>query len=156
MTVRQATQEELNDIFMMGYDTWGKEKSPDDYLQTCHNSEKYQQGTWCVLEAEQQIVSSLIIYEQAFGLPANTLGIGSVATIPGHRNKGYAAALVKGVTEMAKSHGAEAIYLFSDIDPAFYKKLGFSETVHQSCDSCCMLLTFTDNDQLAQAELSYF
>jgi GNAT superfamily N-acetyltransferase len=55
------------------------------------------------------------------------VGLGAIFTPPGHRRKGYAEKLIKHVIESAKANGASFAFLFSDIDPGYYKKLGFLE-----------------------------
>lgn len=56
-----------------------------------------------------------------------TVGIGSVFTSERHRKRGAATALLRAVLEEARAAGEEAALLYSDIDPAFYARLGFRE-----------------------------
>ncbi len=53
-------------------------------------------------------------------------GIGAVFTPPLHRGKGYASQLIERLLESARSEGALLAGLFSEIDPAFYARLGFT------------------------------
>ncbi|WP_439424721.1 GNAT family N-acetyltransferase [Oenococcus alcoholitolerans] len=116
--LRKALSTELTQIYLMGYDAWGKSDSITVYLQECRLSTKYQRGTWWVLEEKGQLLSSLIIYD----LSDHVLGIGSVSTYPARRHKGYATTmLIKFMTRYSDC----SFFLFSDIDPSFYSRLGF-------------------------------
>ena len=53
-------------------------------------------------------------------------GIGAVFTPPDRRGRGHAAALINQVVEQARQEGALVAALFSEIDPGFYGRLGFS------------------------------
>ena len=52
MNIRQGRQEDLQFIFMMGFDAWSEGQSEADYLERCTSSPKYPQGTWYVLESD--------------------------------------------------------------------------------------------------------
>lgn len=158
MIVREAREEELSDIFMMGFDTWGDGDTQDTHIKKCLENTKYDNGTWFVLEENKEAVSSLIVYKNAFNLPENCLGIGSVATPPKHRKKGYASALIREVLKVVKEHSTRGIYLFSDIDPLFYRKFGFepiaADQSHQ--DTNCMVLVFNNSEDLSASVPDYF
>jgi N-acetylglutamate synthase-like GNAT family acetyltransferase len=117
---REALQTEFRQIYMMGYDTWGKAETKEAYLAECQGSSKYQRGIWWVLSDQETLFSSLIVYN----LEDNCLGIGSVATDPIYRHKGHASSLLKAFIE---THSNDKLLLFSDIDPAFYEKIGFNK-----------------------------
>jgi predicted N-acetyltransferase YhbS len=53
-------------------------------------------------------------------------GIGAVFTPPDRRGRGHATALIEQVLDEAKREGALVAALFSEIDPAFYARLGFA------------------------------
>jgi GNAT superfamily N-acetyltransferase len=55
------------------------------------------------------------------------VGIGSVFTAEPYRGRGAASALLRAVLTEAREAGDEAALLYSDIDPAFYARLGFHE-----------------------------
>lgn len=102
----------------MGYDAWGEQQTLTDYLQACQSSTKYQQGTWWVLEEQRQLLSSFISYE----LSDHLLGIGSVSTDPIYRHQGDASMMLR---QFIANHPGCHFFLFSDIDPSFYRRLGF-------------------------------
>ncbi len=135
MYVREAQCHELDAIYAMGFDVWGDGISYEEYLVGCRESQKYQAGTWYVLIDNEQILSSLIVYQNKFGLKDDCFGIGSVATPNRLRRRGYASNLVNLVkTELFAHRNCKAIFLYSDIDQQFYSKLGFITV--KGCD--CM------------------
>lgn len=88
----------------------------EDYLESCRTSVKYKHGIWYVGYANEQPVTSLILYS------FTNYGIGSVATNPNDRGKGYAKQLIQGILE---EKAGETIFLYSDIASQFYEKIGF-------------------------------
>jgi GNAT superfamily N-acetyltransferase len=54
------------------------------------------------------------------------LGIGAVFTPPARRQQGYASALLQQLIEDARSDGADAALLYSEIGTTFYERLGFT------------------------------
>ena len=118
----------MDDIYLMGYDAWGDGETQAEYLNICSSSPKYARGRWYVLaNGDERLVSSLITYK----LAPDVFGLGSIATLPGLRRQGLAARLIEGVLHAMKDEGAKAVFLFSDIDPQYYEKLGFTPL----CDS---------------------
>jgi predicted N-acetyltransferase YhbS len=61
----------------------------------------------------------------AAGGALRAVGIGAVFTAPSARGRGVASALVGAVLDEARALGYAAALLYSDIDPAFYARLGF-------------------------------
>jgi predicted N-acetyltransferase YhbS len=57
--------------------------------------------------------------------PLRAVGIGAVFTRPSARGRGVATTLVRAVLEEARDLGYAAALLYSDIEPAFYARLGF-------------------------------
>jgi predicted N-acetyltransferase YhbS len=52
-------------------------------------------------------------------------GVGAVFTPEAHRGRGYATAFLGALLDAERDAGTDIVYLFSDIHPAFYEKLGF-------------------------------
>lgn len=124
MIYRRANQEDYNEIFLMGYDVWSDGLIEDEYLKNCNESEKYSQGEWWILQVAGVIVSSLIVYE----LKQHWMGIGSLATTLNARNNGCATSLLTSVVKALTAAAAgQPIFLYSDINPNFYKKIGFNQ-----------------------------
>ncbi|HEY7292775.1 MAG TPA: GNAT family N-acetyltransferase [Vicinamibacterales bacterium] len=82
---------------------------------------------WALVEGSQ-VLASAKLYELdavADGRPVRIAGIGAVFTMPEHRRRGAASELVERVIEHAAAGGADLAMLFSEIDPAYYARLGF-------------------------------
>ena len=122
MKAREAAQADMDPVYMMGFDTWGEGQAEGVYLEQCRASPKYKTGRWYVLADEHgALLSSLITYQLGPGAG----GIGSIATPAALRNRGLATRLIKDVLALLTLEGAQAVFLFSDIAPEFYEKLGF-------------------------------
>jgi predicted N-acetyltransferase YhbS len=158
MGVRRAGIADLNTIYMMGFDAWGEGRTQAAYLELCRGSAKYAKGQWFVRDAEQQSVSSLILYADEFDLPAGCCGIGSVATAPEHRGKGHASRLVTTVVGELEASPTRGVYLFSEIGSDFYAKLGFEPVrIEQPYAECiCMVRPFRDPETLLSTVPTYF
>lgn len=52
--LRKATSKDMNIVYMMGYDVWGNNMSPKEYLVMCQGSSKYKLGQWYVLEETEK------------------------------------------------------------------------------------------------------
>lgn len=134
MYLRQAEAYELDAIYGIGFDVWNDGLCYEEYLAECRSSEKYQAGTWYVLIENEQILSSLIVYRNMFGLKEGCFGIGSLATPYNLRGEGYASNLVNLVKkELFTNHSSKAIFLHSDIDHRFYNRLGFATVEGSDC-----------------------
>jgi predicted N-acetyltransferase YhbS len=118
---RPARPEEMEEVYRMGYDAWADGDGVDAYLASCAASPKYARGRWLVLEEGGTLLSSLIVYD--LGGPA--AGLGSIATAPERRGRGYASALVGAAAGAIEGAGKRRVFLFSDIGPEFYERLGF-------------------------------
>ncbi|EGQ9206979.1 MULTISPECIES: GNAT family N-acetyltransferase [Vibrio] len=131
---RKAKPHELDAIYSMGFDVWGDDLAYEEYLVGCHHSKKYQAGTWYVLIDNEQILSSLIVYKNMFGLKEDCAGIGSVATPNSLRGRGYASNLVNLVKiELFSNHNCKTVFLHSDINHKFYSRLGFVSVKGTDC-----------------------
>ena len=121
--IRKALPKDMDGVFLMGKDAWGKGEKDSEYLASCRNSSKYKEGEWFLLEDEERgAVSSLIVY----GLSKDTAGIGSIATTPEKRGNGCAAKLIGNVVEALDRGGMRVVFLFSDIAPRYYERFGFA------------------------------
>lgn len=139
LIVQKANNSILNDIYLMGYDTWANKLGKEDYLENCRNSTKYKKGTWYVGYDNDCLVTSLIMYRFDNG----NYGIGSVATNPLYRNKGYAQKLIQ---NLLKDNPNKVFFLYSDINPNFYKKLGFIEVeIKEDTNITSRLMVFPDS-----------
>ena len=161
MQIRLANPSEMDDIYLMGYNVWGEGGTRESYLSQCRGSPKYKRGVWYVLADDQgQPVSSLITYRLEHfpakrtpvrrkkmrplkvSLISDAIGIGSIATLPALRCQGLARGLVEGVLSLVTREGARVVFLFSDIHPEYYEKIGFKplpEQYQNKKGSVCMV-----------------
>jgi GNAT superfamily N-acetyltransferase len=80
------------------------------------------------LSVDGQIVSSCKRYQRELRCDERTFrtaGIGAVFTPELARGRGYATALLGALLDAERTDGTDWVYLFSDIHPAFYERLGF-------------------------------
>jgi predicted N-acetyltransferase YhbS len=80
------------------------------------------------LHDEEKLVTSCKLYERELRWASKTLratGIGAVFTPPSYRGRGYASALLAMVLDRERAAGRDLAFLYSDIHPAFYQRLGF-------------------------------
>jgi hypothetical protein len=138
-TARVANPDELDRIYMMGFDVWSDGATQVEYLAGCRASPKYASGTWYVLTADSQPISSLITYK----LGPNQIGIGSIATPLNCRRRGYASELIKMVMgELDATLNVPTYFLYADISPAFYERFGFTALLpafQMYKESICMM-----------------
>lgn len=144
MHMRKGSPEELNTIFLMGYDVWHEGQSVEAYIQSCYTSTEYEDGEWYVLEnpTTKELLSSLILYD--FKTEHEKIyGIGSVATPPNLRKNGYAKELIQAIISLVMNEkNGTYLLLYSDIDPVFYEKLGFvkaPDVMQQEEGKICMI-----------------
>jgi GNAT superfamily N-acetyltransferase len=80
------------------------------------------------LSLDGELVSSCKRYQRELRCGERTFraaGIGAVFTPQTVRGRGYATALLGALLDSERAAGTDFIYLFSDIHPAFYERLGF-------------------------------
>lgn len=125
LRARHALPSELDEVYRISHTAWGDCKAIGEYIEECRASKKYAQGAWFVLsDRELTLYSSLIVYRFPTE-PFPSIGIGSLATRPEKRKQGYAAELLRGVLARFEEQGVTRAYLYSDIAPAYYERLGF-------------------------------
>lgn len=126
MLVRPAEIGDMSKVPLLAHDTWGEGRTTEEHISFCMSSPKYKKGRWFVLEQSGDVLSALICYRNQFSLPDHVIGIGSVATAPQHRKKGYATILLNEViTKHLADKTVRGFFLYSDIDPCVYERLGF-------------------------------
>lgn len=85
-------------------------------------------AAWWLLEQDGTAVASLVAYPLRFREGSRRLegfGLGSVATHPDHRKKGYASYLCDCVAQAAVADGRAIGLLYSAIPPALYERIGY-------------------------------
>lgn len=142
--IREATNEDMIDIYLMGFDVWGDDMPVEEYITMCQDSSKYKKGKWYVLESTdtKELLSSLIVYKLNPSEDLIVKGIGSIATPANSRKNGYAFLLVKEtMNKLEQEENCNNFFLYSDIGADFYNRLGFIVLPNESQkykDSICM------------------
>lgn len=140
MIIREATEAERTLLFKEAYQIWHKNRTLAEYIHD--NAKEDAFGKRYVIDREGDLVSSLIVLTLEPVLGITTYGLGSVLTPEPHTSKGYAGILLKRCIQQLEKDGEVFIFLFSDINPDFYKKMGFRllpEHLQKSLTSPCMV-----------------
>lgn len=138
MIFRQANKEEIPFLFQEGYQEWSKNRTFEQYC--LDNSKDDAIGTRYVIEKNGEIVSSLVLIRLKNINGMEVYGLGSILTSKKHRGKGYSIELIKKCINLIHSYNT-IIFLYSDINPSFYEKLGFrilSDKLQKYQSSVCM------------------
>jgi predicted N-acetyltransferase YhbS len=80
------------------------------------------------LSLDGELVTSCKRYQRELRCGDRTFratGIGAVFTPQAARGRGYATAFLGALLDAERANGTDMVYLFSDIHPAFYERLGF-------------------------------
>jgi GNAT superfamily N-acetyltransferase len=80
------------------------------------------------LHIDGALVTSCKRYERELRCGTSVLraaGLGAVFTPPELRGRGYATAMLGALLDTERVNGTDVVFLFSDIHPAFYERLGF-------------------------------
>ncbi len=115
-------------MYRLGYDAWGDGNGLDAYLATCRASRKYAEGVWWIhAAADGAPASALLSHDIPLPSGSPAVGLGSIATAPEFRGRGFASRLIEDViVRHERDAGTEVFFLFSDIAPAFYERFRFS------------------------------
>ena len=122
MLFRQAAKEEISFLFQEGYKEWSKNRTFEQYC--IDNSKDDAIGTRYVIEENSQIVSSAVLLRLKSIQGKAVYGLGSILTSKSHRGQGYGIELVRKCMSLIAGDNT-IIFLYSDINPAYYEKLRF-------------------------------
>ncbi len=82
------------------------------------------------LREGENVVASFKRYERELrceGAMLRAVGIGAVFTPEDLRGRGYATAMLGAFLDAERAQGTDVAFLFSDIHPVFYERLGFTQ-----------------------------
>lgn len=148
---RRAQEKDMRIIFTLGYDSWGEGLTLEEHIEKCTHSPKYANGEWFVIEDtdNEQVVSALIAYDLHKEGEPIAKGLGTFATEPFTRKRGYGSKLVEQTIQRLEAEGCHHFFLYSDIDTVFYKQFGFEELPdkYQKYDDT-RLMYYAGNDTL--------
>ena len=123
--LRGANHHDMDDIYLLGLDAWG-DGDLAAYMAGCRGSAKYQRGSWYVLEHDGQIVSAIICYSLPTIAQLTIIGLGSLATRPDQRQKGYASTLLNAImAHYQRQQHTDVFMLFDETGGHFYQRAGF-------------------------------
>lgn len=122
ITFRPAKLQEREILFREGYREWSKNRTFEEYCNDNAKEDEY--GIRYIMATDDEILSSVILLELKSIMGKKVYGIGSVLTPQNHAGKGYATALLRKCLQQIKNNDP-LIFLYSDINPAFYQRLGF-------------------------------
>lgn len=128
--VHPASDEERRRAYELAYETWGT-GSRAAWIQKRLESQQHNRADWWVGTQGSDVVTSLGVYPLLLRLAGDLVtgcGIGAVHTDPEFRGRGFATELCETVMEHARGEGDAVALLYTDIDPEFYRALGFETT----------------------------
>jgi GNAT superfamily N-acetyltransferase len=127
-----APADYARDILPHSSSIWAAGRSFDEYVQdfvavagSAYGKRRFRTVG---LRIDGSIVVSCKRYEREIRCSDRVLraaGIGAVFTPPKLRGRGYASALIGVLLDSERAAGTDVAFLFSDIHPAFYERLGF-------------------------------
>ncbi len=129
LDVHPASHDELIAAHRNVFDIWSKGLPLDEHIRYRLNSPSHSRATWFVGTLEGQVVVSLGSYPVKFRMRGEVLpgiAIGSVYTLGEFRGRGFAPRLLAGVEAYEQARGARLSVLYSDIDPDYYARLGYT------------------------------
>jgi predicted N-acetyltransferase YhbS len=124
-----ATPAERIQAFKNVFDVWRHADTLEDHLTKRLASPQHNRADWFVGCLGERVVVSLGCYPMQFSLQGDLvkgIAIGAVHTVSDCRGRSYAAELLSWVEEYQAGLGAEISLLFSDIDPRYYARLGYT------------------------------
>ncbi len=128
LDIHEASPSELAAAHRNVFDIWSKGLPLDEHVASRLASPKHRLATWYVGTLESRVVISLGCYPLQFKYRDQIVpgfSIGSVYTVKECRGRGYAPQLLAWVEERECQRGAKIGLLYSDIDPAYYMRLGY-------------------------------
>lgn len=127
-----SADEYVRDVLPHSQPLWAGARSFEEYVAEFRATSA---STWgrrrfrtIGLRVDGALVASCKRYERALRCGERTYraaGIGAVFTPDALRGRGYATALLGAFLDAERAAGSDCAYLFSDIQPAFYERLGF-------------------------------
>jgi GNAT superfamily N-acetyltransferase len=124
-----ANEAERRLAFASVHPDWPHDPDPAIHLERRLASIQHQRAAWFVgLDEAGQLGVSLGVYPITLFGPGGLRpagAIGAVYTPAAARGRGYASALLRHVMAWSAERGVSDWILFSDINPAFYERLGF-------------------------------
>ncbi len=138
ISFHRADRDEKIEAFEHSHESWGDDAPCAQWVERRLDSPRHQRADWWVLTVDDEVASSLGCYELDFchrDATVDGIGIGAVHTAPDERGKGYASRLCRRVHEQYADEGCRLALLFTDIDPDFYRELGYATSSDRRFDT---------------------
>ncbi len=130
MDIHPASPDELVAAHRNVFDIWSLGRPLDEHLRYRLNSPSHSRARWYVGTLDGRVVVSLGCYPIAFRVHDQRvpgIAIGSVYTLGEFRGRGFAPRLLDWVErEEQASRDAAWSVLYSDINPSYYERLGYT------------------------------
>jgi predicted N-acetyltransferase YhbS len=130
--VQLSTADYVRDVLPHSADIWAGERSFADYAAefgaVSASGFGRRRFRTLGLSLDGELVTSCKRYQRELRCGERTFraaGIGAVFTPEAARGRGYATAFLGALLDAERANGTDLVYLFSDIHPAFYERLGF-------------------------------
>jgi GNAT superfamily N-acetyltransferase len=127
-----APADYARDVLPLSSSVWAAGRSLEEYIEdfTAVAGSAFGKRRFRTigLQIDGSIVVSCKRYERELRCGAQLLravGIGAVFTPPELRGRGYASAMIGALLDRERAAGTDIAYLFADIHPSFYERLGF-------------------------------
>lgn len=130
--VTRLSESQCRQALIDSHALWGGGRTLEDRWERTHRLMADPAGLLCMsglVDEAGQVPASLKLYRLALQTPAGVLeavGLGAIFTAEASRRQGLAERLIRSVLAEAYAGGAGAALLFSDIDPAYYERFGFT------------------------------
>jgi len=128
-----APDEYAREVLPRSHALWAGARTLDEYVAefeaTAASAWGRRRFRTVGLRVDGRLVASCKRYERILRCGERryrAAGIGAVFTPPDLRGRGYATALLGAFLDAERAAGTDLAYLFSDIHPAFYERLGFT------------------------------
>lgn len=129
LDIHPASPAELAQAHRNVFDIWSKGLPLEEHVRARVESPKHRLAQWYVGTLAGNVVVSLGAYPLVFdyrGELVRGFSIGSVYTVREQRGKGFAPQLIAAIEALQAEQGAQLALLYSDIDPAYYARLGYA------------------------------
>jgi GNAT superfamily N-acetyltransferase len=128
-----ATEEYVRDVLPETYALWGRhrtfERYVDDFTVLANSPYGKRRKFTVGLRVEGRLAASCKLYDREMrwgDVSLRATGIGAVFTPSAMRGRGYASVMLGALLDAERAAGRDLAFLFSDIHPLFYERLGFS------------------------------
>jgi predicted N-acetyltransferase YhbS len=128
LNIHPANGEERAAAFRNFHDIWGGGLDVETHVRSRLENPKYKNAQWYVGCVSDRVVTACGCYRMQFRIDGKiepACAFGEVHTLAEYRGAGFASRLLAFVEDDQRSQGKTLSVLYSDIDPAYYERLGY-------------------------------